>query len=229
MGKRAKLILMRHGKSDWNQKNRFTGWVDVPLSRDGIIEAQKAGRVIGHIAVDAIFTSSLMRAQMTAMIAMTEHRSGKTPVISHRGEKRLEERTKIYSPEAEEDTIPVYPSWEINERMYGKLQGFDKDETRERFGADRVKIWRRSFDTPPPGGESLEMTAERAVPYFRNTIAPLVKGGKNVLVAAHGNSLRSIVMYLDDLSKEEVSNLEIPTGAPLCYAVEKGRWKREIL
>ena len=181
MGKQAKLILLRHGKSDWNQKNRFTGWVDVPLSKDGIVEAQKAGRAISHIPVDVIFISSLMRAQMTAMIAMTEHESDKTPVISHQGEGKLEEWAKIYDPNAEKHTIPVYKSWEINERMYGELQGLDKDETREKFGADQVKIWRRSFDTPPPNGESLEMTAERSIPYFKNKIVPLLKDGKNVL------------------------------------------------
>lgn len=229
MGKQAKLILLRHGKSDWNQKNRFTGWVDVPLSKDGIVEAQKAGKAISHIPVDVIFISSLMRAQMTAMIAMTEHESDKTPVISHQGEGKLKEWAKIYDPKAEEHTIPVYKSWEINERMYGELQGLDKDETREKFGADQVKIWRRSFDTPPPNGESLEMTAERSIPYFKNKIVPLLKDGKNVLVSAHGNSLRSIVMYLDHLSKEEVLNLEIPTGVPLCYSFKGEQWEKETL
>ncbi|MDN3508530.1 MAG: 2,3-bisphosphoglycerate-dependent phosphoglycerate mutase [Candidatus Neptunochlamydia sp.] len=229
MGKQTKLILLRHGKSDWNQKNRFTGWVDVPLSKDGIIEAQKAGRTIRHIPVDVVFISSLMRAQMTAMIAMTEHESDKTPIISHQGEGKLEEWAKIYDRKAEEHTIPVYKSWEINERMYGELQGLDKNEARETLGADQVKIWRRSFDTAPPSGESLKMTAERSIPYFKNKIVPLLKERKNVLVSAHGNSLRSIVMYLDNLSKEEVLNLEIPTGVPLCYSFEGEQWNKEAL
>ncbi|QVL57566.1 MAG: 2,3-bisphosphoglycerate-dependent phosphoglycerate mutase [Simkaniaceae bacterium] len=229
MEKSAKLILLRHGKSDWNQKNRFTGWVDVPLSKLGIEEAQKAGKAISHIPIDVIFISSLVRAEMTAMIAMTEHESDKTPVILHKGEGKLEEWAKIYDPKAETHCIPVYKAWEINERMYGELQGLDKDETREKFGADQVKIWRRSFDTPPPNGESLEMTAKRSIPYFKNTIIPFLKEGKNILVSAHGNSLRSIVMYLDNLSKEEVLDLEIPTGVPLCYSFKGDNWKKEAL
>ncbi|MCP5506586.1 MAG: 2,3-bisphosphoglycerate-dependent phosphoglycerate mutase [Chlamydiales bacterium] len=226
---KGKLVLLRHGKSDWNQKNRFTGWVDVPLSKDGIKEAQKAGRAISHIPIDRIFVSSLMRAQMTAMIAMTEHESQKTPVLLHYGEGKLDEWGKIYDPKAEEETIPVVKAWEINERMYGELQGLDKDETRAKFGADQVKIWRRSFDIPPPNGESLEMTAERSIPYFKEKIVPLLKEGKNVLISAHGNSLRSIVMFLDGLTKEEVLELEIPTGIPLCYAFEGDSWKKEEL
>lgn len=225
--KSAKLILLRHGKSDWNQKNRFTGWVDVPLSQEGIKEAQKAGKAISHIPIDVIFTSSLMRAQMTAMIAMTEHDSQKTPVLLHRGEGKLEAWGTIYDPQAREETIPVIKAWEMNERMYGELQGLDKDETREKFGADQVKIWRRSFDTPPPQGESLEMTANRSIPYFKEHIVPYLKEGKNVLVAAHGNSLRSIVMFLDRLTNEQVLALEIPTGVPLCYSFAGKHWKKE--
>jgi 2,3-bisphosphoglycerate-dependent phosphoglycerate mutase len=227
--KSAKLILLRHGKSDWNQKNRFTGWVDVPLSQKGIEEAQKAGKAIRHIPIDVIFVSSLMRAQMTAMIAMTEHESQKTPVLLHPGEGKLEEWGKIYDPKAKKETIPVIKGWEINERMYGELQGLDKDETRAKFGADQVKIWRRSFETPPPHGESLEMTAKRSIPYFKEKIVPYLREGKNVLVSAHGNSLRSIVMDLESLTKEEVLELEIPTGIPLCYSFEEENWKKETL
>lgn len=229
MAKSAKLILIRHGKSDWNQKNRFTGWVDVPLSKEGIQEAQLAGKAISHIPIDVIFTSSLMRAQMTAMIVMTEHESDKTPVVLHQEGGKLKEWGEIHDAEAEKHCIPVYEAWEINERMYGELQGLDKDETRAQFGADQVQIWRRSFDTPPPEGESLEMTANRSIPYFKSAIVPCLQEGKNVLIAAHGNSLRSIVMYLDHLSREEVSNLEIQTGAPLCYAFEGNHWKKEPL
>lgn len=229
MKDKGKLILLRHGKSDWNQKNRFTGWVDVPLSKEGIIEAQKAGRAISHLPIDVIFTSSLMRASMTAMIVMTEQSSHKTPVIMHPKEGRLGTWAKIYDSRAKEDVIPVYEAWEINERMYGELQGLDKDVARERFGADQVKRWRRSFETPPPNGESLEMTAKRSIPYFENQVVPLVHEGKNVLVSAHGNSLRSIVMHLETLSKEEVLNLEIPTGVPLVYSMEGKGWKKEEL
>ncbi|NGX50965.1 MAG: 2,3-bisphosphoglycerate-dependent phosphoglycerate mutase [Chlamydiae bacterium] len=225
----AKLILLRHGKSEWNQKNRFTGWVDIPLSRDGVVEAQEAGKRISRVPFDVIFVSSLMRAELTAMIAMSEHEGGKTPLLLHEGEGKLEEWAKIYDPKAEANCIPVYAAWEINERMYGELQGLDKDETRAKFGADQVKIWRRSFSTPPPHGESLEMTAKRSIPYFKEKIVPFLEKGKHVLVSAHGNSLRSIVMYLDNLSEEEVLNLEIPTGEPLCYSFQAGSWKKEAI
>jgi 2,3-bisphosphoglycerate-dependent phosphoglycerate mutase len=229
MENRGKLILLRHGKSEWNQKNRFTGWVDVPLSKDGVIEAQKAGRRIKHIHFDAIFISTLIRAQMTAMIAMSEHDTGKTPVILHENEGKLEDWGKIYDEKARENCIPVYVSSRINERMYGELQGLDKDETRAKFGKDQVKIWRRSFDIPPPSGESLEMTAKRSIPYFKEKILPLVASGKNVLVSAHGNSLRSIVMFLDNLTNEQVLELEIPTGEPLCYHFEGETWSKHPL
>lgn len=227
MDQGAKLVLLRHGKSEWNQKNRFTGWVDIPLSKDGVVEAQKAGQRISAIPFDVIFVSSLMRAQLTAMIAMSEHESGKTPLMLHKGQGKLEEWAKIYDSKAEDNCIPVFAAWEINERMYGELQGLDKDETRAKFGADQVKIWRRSFSTPPPNGESLEMTAKRSIPYFTDTIVPYLKEGKHVLVSAHGNSLRSIVMYLDKLSEEEVLELEIPTGEPLCYSFHEGTWTKE--
>jgi len=229
MENRGKLILLRHGKSEWNQKNRFTGWVDVPLSKDGVIEAQKAGQRIKHIDFDAIFISTLIRAQMTAMIAMSEHDTGKTPVILHENEGKLEDWGKIYDEKARESCIPVYVSSRINERMYGELQGLDKDETCAKFGKDQVKIWRRSFDIPPPSGESLEMTAKRSIPYFKEKILPLVASGKNVLVSAHGNSLRSIVMFLDNLTNEQVLELEIPTGEPLCYRFEGETWSKHPL
>eukprot|EP01066_Platyproteum_vivax_P009872 Platyproteum_vivax@DN437_c0_g1_i1.p1 len=203
MEKSAKLVLLRHGKSEWNQKNHFTGWVDIPLSKDGIIEAQKAGKRISAIPFDVIFVSFLMRAQQTAMIAMTEHESGQTPRLHYEGQGKLEEWAQVYDPKAQAMCIPVYAAWEINERMYGELQGLDKDETRAKFGADQVKIWRRSFSTTPPNGDSLEMTAKRPIPYFQEKIALFLQQEKNVLVSAHGNSLRSIVMDLDKLPEKK--------------------------
>ncbi len=229
MEKGAKLILLRHGKSEWNQKNRFTGWVDVPLSKLGVVEAQEAGKLIKGIDFDVIFISTLMRAQMTAMIAMSENESGKTPVIPHQGEREQAAWGNIYDEKAQENCIPVIVAWELNERMYGELQGLDKDETREKYGAEQVEIWRRSFDVPPPRGESLEMTAKRAIPYFKEKALPYLQKGKNVLISAHGNSLRSIVMYLNDLSNEDVLNLEIPTGEPICYCFEGKTWKKQSL
>lgn len=213
----SELILLRHGQSEWNKRNLFTGWVDIPLSVEGIEEAYKAGDAISRIPIDVIITTTLVRAQMTAMLAMVRHASGKVPVFLHEGEGKLEEWGVIYGEEAKSHVIPVYRCWELNERAYGELQGLNKAETAEKFGAHQVKIWRRSYDVPPPGGESLEMTAARSIPYFKDKIVPFLDQGKNVFVCAHGNSLRSVIMYLDGLSKEEVLHLELPTGLPVIY------------
>ncbi len=212
-----RLILMRHGKSIWNAQNIFTGWVDIPLSKEGIDEAFEAGRQIREMPIDIIYTSTLVRAQMTAMIAMSVHSSGKVPLVLHPGEGKLELWGKIHGKEAEKETIPVIQAWELNERMYGELQGMNKAKMAEQFGADQIKLWRRSYDIAPPQGESLAMTAERALPYFKQQIIPTLEQGKNVLVSAHGNSLRAIIMDLDGLSHEEVVQLEIPTGLPIIY------------
>lgn len=213
----AKLIMMRHGQSKWNEMNLFTGWVDVPLSQQGIEEALKGGELIKEIPIDIIFTTTLVRAQMTAFLAMSLHHSGKVPVVLHTGEGKLDAWGTIYGKEAKDHTIPVIRCWELNERMYGELQGLNKAETAAKFGADQVKIWRRSYDTPPPHGESLKMTAARSIPYFTETVMPYLKAGKNVFICAHGNSLRSIIMHLDNLTKEEVLSLEIGTGVPIIY------------
>lgn len=222
-----KLILMRHGESEWNKQNLFTGWVDIPLSEKGVEEALAGGKLIQKIPIDIIVTTTLMRAQMTAMLAMINHSSGKVPVILHDGEGQLEEWGHIYSAEAKNRCIPVIRTSRLNERMYGELQGLNKAETAEKFGAEQVKLWRRSYDIAPPHGESLKMTAARSIPYFKEKIEPMLKTGKNVFVSAHGNSLRSIIMYLDDLSEDEVLHLEIPTGKPIIYVYQEGKIVRE--
>lgn len=218
----GKLILMRHGESKWNKRNLFTGWVDVPLSEKGIEEAIEGGKKIRDIPIDVIFTTTLVRAQMTAFLAMTQHSSGKVPVVLHEGEGKQAEWSKIYNEKTKAETIPVYRAWELNERMYGELQGLNKAETAEKYGAEQVKIWRRSYATPPPNGESLKMTAERSIPYFNYHIVPILKEGKNVFVSAHGNSLRSIIMELDGLTEEEVLQLEVGTGVPILYEYTHG-------
>lgn len=222
----SKLILMRHGQSIWNKQNLFTGWVDIPLSEEGIQESIEGGKKIRNIPIDVIFTSTLIRAQMTVPLALLHHASGKIPIFQHHGGK-LEQWSKIFSEETRKTTIPVYVAWELNERMYGKLQGLNKAETAKKYGAEQVQIWRRSYDVAPPEGESLAMTVERALPYFKKQIVPHLEKGENVFIAAHGNSLRGIAMYLDGLSKEEVVKLEMTTGEPLIYAYDKGVWKKE--
>ncbi len=227
MGKPAKLILMRHGQSEWNRLNLFTGWVDIPLSSQGIQEAIEGGKKIAHLPIDVIFVSSLIRAQMTAMLAMVSHQSGKVPCVQHPGEGKLEAWAQVYSEAALDQCIPVYAAWQLNERMYGQLQGMNKQEMREKFGDEQVHIWRRSYDSAPPEGESLAMTAERALPYFQGTILPLLQDGKNVFISAHGNSLRAIVMFLDKLTHEQVVQLEIATGEPIIYTFFDDQWKKE--
>jgi len=189
----GKLILLRHGESQWNLENRFTGWVDVPLTEKGKKEAYEIGKVLKDIPIDIAFTSVLIRAIDTLDEAL-------------RG--------------AEQDLVPIVKDAALNERMYGDLQGLNKAETAKKYGADQVKIWRRSYDVAPPGGESLKDNAERTLPYFNEHILPLAKQGKNVLISAHGNSLRAIVMELDKLSKEEVLELNIPNAVPIVYEID---------
>ncbi len=224
------LILMRHGQSIWNQHNLFTGWVDIPLSEKGIQEALQAGQLIKDLQIDVIFTSSLIRAIMTAMLAMASHKSGKTPIIQHPGEGELHDWAKSFQEDAESSVIPVFRSSNLNERMYGKLQGLNKAETIAKYGEEQVKLWRRSYDVAPPQGESLEMTAKRCIPYFTKSILPFLEQGKHVLVSAHGNSLRSIIMYLENLSREQIVNLELDTGIPILYAYKEGKFvKKELI
>jgi 2,3-bisphosphoglycerate-dependent phosphoglycerate mutase len=184
-----KLVLVRHGQSLWNLENRFTGWVDVPLTDKGREEARLAGERLGGLAFDVAYTSMLTRAQETLEIILE--------VLGQRP--------------------PVIRDQALNERHYGDLSGLNKQKTREKFGDAQVKIWRRSFDVPPPNGEALKNTAERTLPFFERAILGDVALGKNVLVVAHGNSNRSIVMQLDRLSKEAVLELELATGVPLVY------------
>jgi 2,3-bisphosphoglycerate-dependent phosphoglycerate mutase len=222
-----KLILLRHGQSMWNKENLFTGWVDVPLSAQGIEESIQAGQQMCKLPIDIIFSSTLVRGLMTAMIVMAYHHSGKTPVVLHApGEGKLAEWSEIHSQKAKHRTIPVICNDALNERMYGDLQGLNKQEMREQFGDEQVQLWRRSYAIRPPGGESLEMTINRAVPYFHATIVPHLDAGKNVFVSAHGNSLRGIIKCIDGLSDEAVAGLELATGVPMIYEYNHGKFMR---
>ncbi|WP_348673518.1 2,3-diphosphoglycerate-dependent phosphoglycerate mutase [uncultured Abyssibacter sp.] len=214
------LVLLRHGQSQWNLDNRFTGWVDVDLSDQGVAEAQAAGKLMRDegLAFDVVHTSLLKRAIRTMQLAMAE---------------------------ADQLWVPVQRSWRLNERHYGGLQGLNKAETTARHGEEQVLIWRRSYDTPPPemptsdpdhpvhdrryqgldarvlpGTESLKLTLERVLPYWHDAIVPDLLADKTVLVAAHGNSLRAMVKYLDGISDDEITGLNIPTGIPLKYTLD---------
>ncbi len=210
----SQLILMRHGESEWNRLNLFTGWVDVPLSSKGIQESLAAGQKIMNEPIDIIFTSRLVRALMTALLAMSVHSSYKTTVICHSDKLGVAE---IHQEETKSNTIPLIQNSALNERCYGKLQGLNKRETIAQYGEEQVQVWRRSFDGLPPGGESLAMTAERVLPFFQAQIVPFLEQGKNIFIAAHGNSLRAIIMLLEHLDKSEVLNLELATGNPIIY------------
>ncbi len=188
----GKLVLVRHGQSQWNLENRFTGWVDVPVTPLGEQEAHRAGKELKGIKFDVAFTSELMRAQQTLNIILEEI-----------GQKDL----------------PVKKDKALNERHYGDLQGLDKAETAKKYGDAQVHIWRRSFDVKPPNGESLKDTADRTLPYFDATILPEVKNGKNVLVSAHGNSLRAILMELEKLTPEQIMLVNIGTCLPIYYDI----------
>ena len=223
----SKLILMRHGRSAWNQQNIFTGCVDIPLDEVGVSEALAAGKQIRDIPIDIIYTSDLIRAQMTVVLSLMNHASGKVPVFLEPKEKK-EGWSKIHSEQTLKKMIPVHKAWELNERFYGELQGLNKAETALEFGEAQVQLWRRSFDVRPPNGESLKDTAARTIPFFEQSIMPHLEKGENVFIAAHGNSLRSIIMDLEKISKEEIVSLEIPTGKPIIYTYEEGRWQKSI-
>lgn len=215
-----KLVLLRHGQSTWNQENRFTGWTDVDLTEQGRQEARQAGHLLKEngYSFDLAYTSLLKRAIRTLWIA-------------------LDEMDMMW--------LPVIRNWKLNERHYGALQGLNKAETAAQHGDDQVHIWRRSYDIPPPAleaddkrspaqearyanltaaelplTESLKLTVDRVIPYWDSEIAPQIKAGKNVLIAAHGNSLRAMVMYLDQISETEIPDLNIPTGVPLVYELD---------
>ncbi len=218
----AKLILVRHGQSLWNAVNKFTGWVDVPISEQGRAEATIASCKLRNYRVDICFTSLLFRAIETAIVILTEVDDicgGKIPIIKHDEDDENWHGWDNYNGNKDEE-LPVILSAALDERYYGNLQGLNKAETAEKFGDEQVKIWRRSYDVRPPGGESLEDTRNRTLPFFKNRILAHLKEGDNVLVAAHGNSLRSIIMELENISEAEIPNLELGTGVPIIYDLD---------
>lgn len=190
------LVLIRHGQSEWNEKNLFTGWRDPDLTAQGVDEAKAAGQALKQqgLVFDLAFTSDLQRAQKTLTLLLAEQGQSDLPTTKNQA---------------------------LNERDYGDLAGLNKDDAREKWGADQVHVWRRSYDTPPPGGESLKDTGARVLPYYDSAILPLIKAGKNILIAAHGNSLRSLVMRLEGLSSDEILDVNIDTGVPYIYQMDE--------
>ncbi len=189
------LVLVRHGQSEWNLKNLFTGWKNPDLTEQGVKEARTAGQTLKEMKLefDEAFTSDLLRAQKTLDLMQEEMGTD----------------------------LPITRDQALNERDYGDLTGMNKDEARKQFGEEQVHIWRRSFDVPPPGGESLKMTAERVLPYFDTEILPRVLAGKRILVSAHGNSLRALIMQLEGLTPEQILKRELGTGTPIIYRLDE--------
>lgn len=197
----AQLVLFRHGQSQWNLENKFTGWVDVELSSKGIEEARQAGTKLKGYHFDYAYASDLKRAQITLQLALES--AGHAPLQ------------------------PIHNK-ALNERMYGDLQGLNKEETAQKYGSEQVKVWRRSFDVPPPNGESLKDTADRVIPYFESEIVPKLKSGKNIVIAAHGNSLRALIMYLEKMTPAQILEFEIGTAQPRVYELNSDLSVRSV-
>jgi 2,3-bisphosphoglycerate-dependent phosphoglycerate mutase len=213
----SNLVLVRHGQSQWNLENRFTGWVDVPLSKKGIEEAISAGEKLKNFEFDTMYVSHMLRAIQTLHYILIKSNSKRTPIIYHE-EKRIHDwEHHTGNPDSE---IPIFMSVDLAERYYGNLQGLNKQKTREKYGDEQVHLWRRSFETNPPDGESLKNTCERTTPYYEKYILKDLQDGKTVLVSAHGNSLRAITMYVEKISEQEIPKLEIPTGVPVVYTYD---------
>ena len=211
----TQLILVRHGQSQWNLENRFTGWVDVPLSSNGREEASTAGKKLKNVQFDIMYVSHMLRAIQTLHYILLELADKRTPIIYHE-EKRIhdwEHHTSVQGTE-----LPIYQSVDLAERYYGDLQGLNKAEMMEKYGKEQVHIWRRSYDVNPPRGESLKDTCERTIPYYTKHVLPELKTGKTILIVAHGNSLRSITKYVENISDQEIPTVEIPTGVPIVYS-----------
>jgi 2,3-bisphosphoglycerate-dependent phosphoglycerate mutase len=213
----ATMVLVRHGQSQWNLENRFTGWVDVPLSLKGRQEATSAGKKLKDMRFDVIYVSHLIRAIQTMHYILLESSDPRIPIIYHE-EERIH-AWEHYSGDRNNE-IPIFQSVDLAERYYGDLQGLNKAETMKIYGEDQVHLWRRSYDINPPNGESLKDTCERTIPYYKTYILPQLQAGKNVLIVAHGNSLRSITKHVENISDNDIPNVEIPTGMPIIYTFD---------
>ncbi len=217
----AKLYLQRHLKSQWNVENRFAGWVDNPLSEEGIMQGETAVEKLRGLNIDIIYTSPLSRNKQT-VLRMLRLLGGKYPIFQYFGGK-MKDWGAFEGPE---NHIPVFVAEELNERYYGKLQGLNKDEAKEQFGEEQVHLWRRSYDATPPEGESLKDTFERVIPFYKKTIEADLKSGKDVLIVSSGNALRSIVKYAENISDEKIIEFEIPFGGFVEYEFDGEGYKK---
>jgi 2,3-bisphosphoglycerate-dependent phosphoglycerate mutase len=214
----SRLFLVRHGESIWNLENRFTGWVDVSLSPQGVIEAQQAAEWLADEDFDVAFTSTLLRAQDSLYEILRRNRHCAQYARVHEQDSEWYEHRSPAESDAKE--LKIFVSEKLNERYYGDLQGLNKDWASRHYGAEQVHLWRRSYDVPPPNGESLQMTAARTLPYYRKRIVPHLRSGKSVLISAHGNSLRSIIMHIEQMTPQQIIDYEMATGAPHLYTFD---------
>ncbi len=217
------LVLVRHGESRWNQCNRFTGWVDVPLSEEGIKEAERCAKHCKNFQFKAAFTSSLERAHETLHIILALQ--DRTGIVQHPDDKRYS--TWLHkSNHCDKGDIPVFESRALNERYYGDLQGMDKAQAEKQFGKEIVRMWRRSYIQRPPKGESLKDAFQRTYPYFTRMIVPCLKNGDDGLVAVHGNTMLALIKKIEGISEEDISYLDLPEAKPIAYLFKNGRYER---
>ncbi|WP_248800960.1 2,3-bisphosphoglycerate-dependent phosphoglycerate mutase [Pseudomonas sp. MWU13-2105] len=214
----SRLFLVRHGQSIWNLQDRFTGWVDVSLSQQGVIEAQQAGALLSNEHFDVAFTSTLLRAQDSLYEILRRNRHCAQYVRVH--EQSSEWYEHFVPTDGDANELKIHVSEKLNERYYGDLQGLQKDWASQHYGAEQVHLWRRSYDAPPPNGESLQMTAARTLPYYQARIVPHLQNGESVLIAAHGNSLRSIIMHIEQMTPQQIIDYELATGVPHLYTFD---------
>ena len=216
------LVLVRHGESRWNLAGKFTGWVDVPLSKRGIKEAIASAKKLSGIKFDLAYTSKLERAQETLLLILAFQ--NKTGIFLH-NQTKIKNKWTVNSNRFDKDDIPIYSKTALNERYYGDLQGMKKDSARNKFGEAQVFEWRRSFTTRPPNGESLKDVYNRAIPYFEREILVKLKKRKNIIVSIHGNTMRALIKHIEDISDTEIAFLELPFGKPFVYELKQGKLK----
>lgn len=217
------LVLVRHGESRWNECNRFQGWVDVPLSENGVREAEHCAKHCKEFDFSAAYTSALVRAQETLLLILAQQ--GRTGIFQHDHDPRYSKWVKT-SNHCGDGDIPIFETQTMNERYYGDLQGMEKIEAEKKYGKSKLLVWRRGYEERPPNGESLKEVFERVHPYFMKHVQPRLKRGETVLLSGHGNTLRSIIMHLEHITEEDIAFVDLPGARPLVYEFTRGKYKR---
>jgi 2,3-bisphosphoglycerate-dependent phosphoglycerate mutase len=225
----GKLVLIRHGESLWNGRNLFTGWVDVPLTQSGIVEASRASHLINDISFDVVYTSALIRSLQTAFIVLLADPKHRAPYLVHTSDFFHCRWYNRFCAAEHKNMIPVYRCWQLNERYYGDLQGLSKAKIADVFSVDKVVSWRKGYTERPPKGESLKDTSKRVLPFFNKVIMKQLEEGKNILISAHSNTLRSIVMKLEQMDEAQVVGLEVDTASVVIYNYDDNGFVREEL